>query len=85
MNGKNIRKSATSKSCLCNCKNASNFRSSRSNSSRGAASRKCDIFGRTLQKNEKRKRKNIKFILNINRLKEDYFSYNVCSGTESSI
>lgn len=68
VNGKNIRKSETNKSCLriimyinfeqlmkfirfylCNCKKASNFLSSRSNSSNGSDSRKFAIFKRTLK------------------------------------
>lgn len=48
VNGKKIRRSATCKSCLCSCRNASSFRSSRSNSSNGAASRKHGNFTRTL-------------------------------------
>lgn len=48
VNGRNIRKSATKRSDLCNCKKASNFRSSRSNSKSVAASRKQANLGRTL-------------------------------------
>lgn len=50
--GRNILKSATNKSCLCNCKNASSFLSSLSNSSNGAASRKHANFTRTLKFNQ---------------------------------
>lgn len=50
VNGKNMRKSATSKSDLCSCKKASSLRSSRSSSSSGAASRRQASLGRTLDK-----------------------------------
>lgn len=49
VNGRKIRRSATSKSCLCKCKNASSLRSSRSRSSNGAASRRHVSLMRALQ------------------------------------
>lgn len=49
VNGRKILKSETCRSPLCNCKNASNFRSSLSRSSKGAASLKQGSFGRTLK------------------------------------
>ena len=55
VNGRNMRKSATKRSDLCNCKKASNFRSSRSNSKRGAASRKQANLGRTLRREKYKK------------------------------